>query len=93
MRTPFIFRKRKVWTTKDLIRVIVDKVETEEDAEAFFEAYSQVCPDAEYNISYYIGLVHDKEVQEDLFDLFLIEPHSGPARFDFGGNSCLGIKS
>lgn len=82
VRRPFIWKNpvsgksHHIWNTPDLVNLLTDVIEDPEEAEDFFEKYKAVAPKdlAEQNIAYHILLVDDPDIQEDLLELFLINP-------------------
>lgn len=90
-REPLIWEELEIWTVPDMLDALIYEIETEEDAETFFEEYAKVCPDAEHNIGYLAGLIRDEDVQQDVLDLFMVELQIEPRQL-FGGNSSYGIK-
>lgn len=67
-----------ICTTPQLRDLLENIIEEDEQAESFFEAYSQVCDDAEYNIGYLANLISDSDIREDVLDLFLVDPQVEP---------------
>lgn len=69
---------KDICTTKQLVRLLSKKIETDEQAEDFLEAYSACSSEAEHNIGYLIGLIKNKDVREDCFDLWMVDPQIEP---------------
>lgn len=69
---------KDICTTPQMMYLLEDVIETEEQAESFFEAYSEASKNAEHNLGYFINLIKDSDVREDAFDLFLVDPQISP---------------
>lgn len=70
---PLSSQKHKLWVTKDFVGLLKEEIEEEEQAENFFAAYEEVCPNAEFNIGYMFHLISDPDIREDAADLFMID--------------------
>lgn len=69
---------KDICTTGQFVRLLEKRITEEDQAESFFEAYSQASKHAEHNIGYLANLIEDADVREDVLDLFLVEAQIEP---------------
>jgi hypothetical protein len=80
-RKPFIWvdpeteKKHRMWTTPDIVNILENVIESEDQAEDFFNHYERVSQFAEQNIGYFAGLIKDTDIREDVLDLFMVDPN------------------
>lgn len=81
---PVSKKKYRVEVTRDFLHLLTNVIETDEQAEHFFEHYAKCCNNneqAEYNIGYLAGLIKDKDVREDVLDLFMVDLQISPRQY------------
>ena len=86
-REAFIWSEIEMWTLHD-VRDTMQLCATQDEADEFLTAYSQVCDHAEHNVCYMIGLISDGEEQERLADLFGIADETIQPMQVFNKSSC-----
>jgi hypothetical protein len=77
-RSPKWKTYRDIVSVPQIVSLLEEKIETVEQAESFFEAYREACRDAEHNLGYCANLIKDKDVREDVLDLFMIDAQTEP---------------
>lgn len=71
-------KHKELVTTPQFIKLLTRTIQTEEQAEDFLEAYRAVSEHAEHNVGYFANLIQDKDVRDDVLELFMVDLQTEP---------------
>lgn len=76
-KDPLDGKKHFLFVVPDFVNILENVIETEKQAESFFEEYEKLSPNAEINLGYFCNLIKDHDVREDAADLLMVDTHDG----------------